>query len=127
MSAWGWLTGKNAGKIIDGAKQGLDKAWYTEEEKADADKGFLEFTLAYMKATLPQALTRRIIAVVVVGVWAVLVLTIVVSGYFSRTEGSFAMFTFNVLKELVMNPFNIVLGFYFLTQTIRAAMSKGQK
>ena len=127
MSMFGWLTGENVGSIITGAKKGLDKAFYTDEEKADADKGLLDWTLQYLKATMPQALTRRIIAVVVVALWALLVIVMVISGYFNRAEDSFAVFVFEILKELVTQPFSIILGFYFLTQTVRALTSRGEK
>ena len=127
MSAWGWLTGGNAESIIDGAKKGLDKAFYTDEEKADADKGLLDWTLTYLKATMPQAVTRRIIAIGVVVIWALLILILVIAGYFDRGDGSYSMFVFDVFREVVLQPFNIILGFYFLTQTVRALTSKGEK
>lgn len=127
MGMFSWLTGGNAESIIDGAKKGLDKAFYTDEEKADADKGLLDWTLQYMKATMPQAVTRRVIAFGVIMIWALLILTLVIAGYFDRGEGSYSMFVFEVFKEVVLQPFNIILGFYFLTQTVRALTSKGEK
>ena len=127
MSMFGWLTGSNAESLIEGAKKGLDKAFYTDEEKADADKGLLDWTLNYLKATMPQAVTRRIITVCVTGLWVLLIIVIVVAGYFDRGEGSFSGFVFEVLKQLVTQPFSIILGFYFLTQTVRALTSKGEK
>jgi len=127
MNIFGWLTGSNAESIIDGAKKGLDAAFYTDEEKANADKGLLEWTLKYLQATMPQALTRRIIATLVAGLWVLLILVIVVSGYFDNSEGSYSAFVFRVLKELVTQPFSIIVGFYFLTQTVRSLMSKGEK
>lgn len=124
---WGWLTGKNAGKIIDGTKEIIDDAFFTAEEKSEAKAGVLKWLLQYQEATKPQNLARRLIAVLIVSLWVVLVLTATVSGYYETGEGSYSDFVFTVLGDVVNEPFMIVLGFYFLTHVVRAYRNGGGK
>ena len=72
-------------KIVDGAVNGLDKLYYSPEEKAD-DRAKLiqqqadirmraqEQVVEWMKATAPQAATRRFIATRIVTIWMVVLL-----------------------------------------------------
>jgi hypothetical protein len=55
-------------KIIEGGMSALDKAILTKEEK-------LDFKLEFIKATLPMNRARRILAMLVGGVWAIHALT----------------------------------------------------
>lgn len=108
---------KNTETIVDGAVGGLDKMFFTKEEKSEANQKLSEWYLKYLASTQPQNLARRLIALVIVGVWAFLVIAGVVVKYFSD---SYAEYIFNVLVDVVMNPFLVVIGFYFLTHTVRA-------
>jgi hypothetical protein len=60
--------------IIDGVSNGVDKMFYTDEEKAeDAAKARTEGMQVYMKwleSTSGSRLARRIIALLVTGIWA---------------------------------------------------------
>lgn len=114
-----WLFGdsKSAEKTIDAVINTGDKLVFTEEERADFNAETRKWYLEYLKATQPAALARRLIALVVVGVWAVLI----ISALIAKSFGGVAManFTLSLLKEIVLEPFNIILGFYFLNQIIR--------
>ena len=63
-----------AGKVIEEAAKGIDKLWYTEEEKAeDAQKAKREAASMYLKwmeATSGQNRARRAIALTVTAMWA---------------------------------------------------------
>jgi hypothetical protein len=104
-------------KTVDGAISGLDKMFFTEEERSDANAKLSEWYLKYLEATQPQNLARRFIALIVVGLWAILILVGVAVKYF---DTSYAEFVFRVLAEIVMNPFLMIMGFYFLTHAVRA-------
>ena len=106
-----------ANKAVDGAIGGLDKMFFTQEEKAEANQKLSEWYLKYLEATQPQNLARRFIALIVVGLWALLILIGVAVKYWSD---EFAEFVFRVLAEIVMNPFLMIMGFYFLTHAVRA-------
>ena len=61
-------------KIIDGVSSGIDKMWYTSEEKADdANQSRREGMAAYMegiKSTSGSRLARRFIALIITFPWA---------------------------------------------------------
>lgn len=104
-------------KIIDGAIAGLDKIVFTEEERADANRKMGDWYLKYLQATEGQNLARRLIAVIVVCLWSALVVFGVAIRWISYDLSDFV---FRVLVDIVMQPFTIVIGFYFLTHAVRA-------
>lgn len=108
---------KNTTTVVDGAVAGLDKMFFTDEEKSDASAKMSEWYLRYLAATQPQNLARRLIAIVIVALWALLILVGVASYWFDET---FSLFVFDVLRDIVMQPFSIVLGFYFAAHVVRA-------
>jgi hypothetical protein len=71
-------------KLIDNVSSGIDKMFYTDEEKADAAaKARSEGMAVYMKwleSTSGSRLARRIIALMVTGIWTFEHLTAVVMG-----------------------------------------------
>ena len=108
---------KNTETIVDGAVAGLDKIFFTAEEKSDASAKVAEWYLKYLAATQPQNLARRLIALVVVLLWALLVLVGVATYKF---DSGFSMFVFDILRDVVNMPFQIIIGFYFATHLARA-------
>ncbi|MCP4985585.1 MAG: hypothetical protein GY928_05780 [Colwellia sp.] len=76
---WGFLgkmfgTDKAAASVIDNVSNGLDKLWYTEEEKA-GDKALAikegnQVYMEWLRSTSGSRLARRFIAVVVTITWA---------------------------------------------------------
>ena len=106
----------DATKIIDGAVSGLDKIFFTKEERADANEKLSEWYLRYLAATEGQNLARRFIAIMVVALWIALIITGVCVRYFSV---EYSEFIFRILVEVVMQPFSIIIAFYFLTHAVR--------
>jgi len=92
---------------------GIDKAWFTNEEKS-------EYFLKYLAATQPQNLARRLIAIVVVLLWALLILVAIIV---YRFDVDYGLFIFDTLKENVNTPFSIIIGFYFAAHLARAWQS----
>lgn len=119
---------KNTETIVEGAVSGLDKLFFTAEEKSEASERVAAWYLKYLAATQPQNLARRLIAMVIVILWALLVLVGVAARAaevwlgVSVGEGEqlFSEFVFTVLAEVVMNPFLMVMGFYFAAHVVRA-------
>jgi hypothetical protein len=111
---------EDATKLIDGAVAGLDKMFFTKEEKAEANQKLSEWYLKYLAATDGQNVARRLIAMIVVALWAFLVLFGVAIRWFNDKMSDFV---FEVLTEVVMTPFSIVVGFYFLTHAVRSYTS----
>ena len=109
----GWLFGgsKAADKTVDSLSNGIDKMFYTDEEKADGrQKGFDSF-IKWQEATQPQNLARRLIALIVTALFSVLVLVCVVAGYFDQ-EG-YSAYVYELTKELVFPAFLVIISFYF--------------
>lgn len=84
--ALGWLktvlsAPANVTTLVDGAVNGLDKLKYTAEEKAEDSAKLLQMqadirlkaqeqVVAWMKATAPQARTRRMLVRLIAALWA---------------------------------------------------------
>ena len=117
MKILGWLFGgsKAADKTIDGISKGLDKLVYTEEEKADAHKEGFKLWLEYQKATQPQNVARRALAMLVAILWVGLVVAGVA---LYRIDLEYSKFIFKVLTEIVNNPFMLIMGFYFFKRIV---------
>lgn len=113
MSWLSWLTGnsKTTETVADGIYNGIDKIFYTEEEKAEASTRGFELFVKYQEATQPQNVARRLIAVQVVAVWLLFVVI----------AGLGIVFGFDYKKELidfianVLNwPFMAIMTFYYM-------------
>jgi len=108
--------GKTTGKIVDGVLNGVDALVYTDEEKAVANQKVLDFKLEWMKATQGQNIARRLIAVGVTALWVLCGLIILASQALGFSE--FAKFVLTYLRDVVANPFMIVLTFYFAAHIV---------
>ena len=75
MSFWGTIFGSNKAteKVIDTVASGLDKIWYTKEEKADDERESRreaqQFLLGWMDTTKGQNIARRALAILLAGIW----------------------------------------------------------
>lgn len=103
-------------KTVDGIYSGVDKVFFTQEERSEATQKAQEIYQAMWMAAVPSALSRRIIACSVTFVWVILVLLMVALGIFDNMAS--AEFTFEVMKSIVATPFGIIIGFYFLSQVV---------
>jgi len=74
------LTGnkKTVEKIVDGAISGIDKLFYTNEEKADVNRQIAEGVQDFVKQTLDEntarSKTRRVLAIMIMGVFLLLII-----------------------------------------------------
>lgn len=92
--------------VIDG----IDKAWFTDQEKSS-------YMLKYLAATQPQNMARRLIAFIVVLLWALLVLIAVIA---QPWMPAWSDKIFYILEDVVNTPFSIIIGFYFAAHLARA-------
>ena len=107
----------NANKIVDGAISGLDKAFFTDEERSEASAKMADWYIRYLEASQPQNLARRFIALIVVGLWALLILSSVI---LYRIDEGLSDLAYNTMTEAVLDPFLLVMGFYFAAHIVRA-------
>ena len=121
-------------KVLTGVGKGLDKLKFTSEEKADFNFKISEWYLKYLEASQPQNLARRYIALVIVCLWAALIVFGIIAYTFEYLffmgdgdEAMIALFTFEVLNELVHQPLMMIMGFYFLTHVVRTYANGSNK
>lgn len=107
---------KNAETIVTGAAKGLDALFFTKEEKAQANQKLADWYLQYLAATQPQNLARRLLALIVALLWAVLILFGIGIRWHSYEMSDFV---FKTMNELVHQPFMMIMGFYFLAHIVR--------
>ncbi len=109
---FGWLFGGSnaADKTVDSISSGIDKMFYTDEEKADARKVGFELFIEYQKATQPQNIARRLISLILVGLFALLVLIAVIAQPFNSEYSNFVL---SVLTQNVMPLTVVIVSFYF--------------
>jgi len=122
----GFFTGgsKTADTVMDSVKRAGDMLVFTDEEKSITNQKGMELFIKYQEATLPQNVTRRVMAIVIVVLWAfVVVLTILVGlvgiiGDFANVTNA-STFVYGVLKDVITIPFGAIVGFYFLKRMIQ--------
>ncbi len=123
MSVLTWLFGSSdsANTTVEKAGKMLDDAFYTNQEKATNKNKVLDWYLKYQTATAPQNVARRIIALIVTGLWAFLILLAVLIHFLEpeHGDGAFSEFIFDTLSENVNTPFSIIIGFYFAAHMLR--------
>lgn len=119
MGWFGWITGgtETANKVVDGVVDGVDAMFFTNEEKSVANQKILDWKLKYAQASSGQNIARRVIAIGVFGLWALLIAIAVVAKALDAKE--FCTFIFEMMEANVNTPFSIVLGFYFLAHVAR--------
>jgi hypothetical protein len=124
MGLLSWITGesKAAEKAIDGVTNGLDAMFFTDEEKSVANQKVLDFKLKWAQATSGQNLARRYISLLVVALW---VLLVVLTVFLKLIGSESSQFVFDMLKDVVNNPFMMIIGFYFLAHVTKG-LGKGQ-
>lgn len=107
---------KNVESLVDGAKSGIDKLFYTEEEKADAGRLAFEMQLRYMEATAPYKIARRYIALIVCGIWAWCVLVgscMYIWAIFDAPVMGLITPYVDFIFKLVVPSFLTIIYFYF--------------
>lgn len=89
--------------IVNAAKDGIDKAILTDEEKHD-------LWIKYLEATLPMKRARRMVAVIIAFIWAMYTVTGTVLIVLEHSQVE-QMIEFG--WKVVMPSFTAIVGFYF--------------
>lgn len=117
-------------KAADGIYHGVDKALYTDEEKAG---GFLKLLSAYEPFKIAQRLLALTLAIPFVMVWILSAGMLVASGFVDPAYGKQIAESARVLSEMNQStlgtPVALVVGFYFAGGALEgvAARIKGSK
>lgn len=120
-------TDEAVGKVVDSVSNGLDKIWYTDEEKAEdkaqAKRDASAFIIKWMESTTGQNLARRLIAVVVTGVWVlqyIAMMALSTAAVWTDSEGAItsekltaSAAIIGTYAESMNGAMMLILGFYF--------------
>ena len=119
MSFLGQLfsSSKSVEKTVDAVVATGDKLWYTEEEKAEGRQKMLEWVLAFHEKSSGSNVARRLIAVMVVGSFLMLV-GMCAALILTNQDAMYAKM-YDLIKETLLQPFGIIISFYFLSGMVR--------
>ena len=129
MGMFDWFSSgsKNADKLVDGAINGLDKMFYTDEEKADARAKMGDWYIKLQETLRDESsirsVTRRVIAFLILGPYVLLVVG-GAAAYPFNTE--YAKFLLSVANGQFGMLAIAVGGFYFGPHMIGRMMGKGK-
>jgi len=116
-----------AEKVLDGAISGIDKLFYTNEEKADSRKEVAKMYMAHQTLILGEntarSITRRILAIMIIG--AFLSGLIFSVGIWKYSPG-WAKFTLGVTGHL-STGFGGIIVFYYGYYAVGNIMDKRKK
>jgi hypothetical protein len=112
-------------KATTGLISGIDKLKFTEEEQSDASQKIfqqkLEFQKALMQEALPSAVSRRVLAWAITGVYLSLCLF---SAIIWRFNLEWAKFIIEQILARIEFAFGAVISTYFIYHGIKQAIKK---
>ena len=113
-----WLFGNSsaAEKAVDAVVATGDALFFTAEEKSIAAQKILDWKIEYAKATQAQSISRRIISAGVTAMWMLTGVVALMAASWGQKE--FAEYVMKFLVDVVMQPFSIIVGFYFLAHVV---------
>ncbi len=118
-----------AADLIKAGVSGIDKLFFTEEEKSDASAKFYDNWIKTLELLVDtesiRSITRRYLAVAVVGAWLYLVILGVMVHVFGGDKET-AEFVFKVVESMNY-PVLAVIGFYFGPEMIGRLLGKIKK
>lgn len=118
----GLLAGpETAARAVNAIIDSGDALIFTDEEKAEAKRGLLAGVSDYMRATSGSARARRLVAVMVTGVWA---LFVVIAGLVWPFMPDWSGYLVGLLNDAVMPVFLLIAAFYFAVAGINGWKKK---
>ena len=100
MGIFNKLGSKNVDKIVDGAVKGVDKLFFTNEEKAEFNKSMADAVVEYAQSTMGEntirSITRRFVAFAIMGTYLLLILS---AGAVYLVDENYSTFLFDLAKS----------------------------
>ena len=111
---WNWVKSFfGMSKVMDTANDAMRKLGGLDELNS---KERLEGFVTILEATKHQSPARRFIATLVALVWAILILAWLLGSWlYGSAEVAYIK---DFMKEVVAEPFNYIIGFYFVSQLL---------
>ncbi len=118
MSIWSKLfsSSDTVRKTIDAVISTGDALFFTDEEKSVANQKKLDWILKYHEASKGSNIARRLLAVMLTGVF--LFLVIVVAGLYVIGWQTEAEKVYTLVKDTLVTPVGLVMAFYFTVAAI---------
>lgn len=118
MSIWSKLfsSGDTVSKTVDAVINTGDALFFTDEEKSVANQKKLDWILKFHEASKGSNIARRLIAVMVMGVFVFLVALVAglyVAGVEAKADKVYAL-----IKDTLVTPASLVMTFYFAMAAI---------
>ncbi len=112
-------------KSTDGIISGLDKMVFTDEEKTDAKQKWfdkmVDFQKALMQEALPSAVSRRVLAWMIAGIY---LLHVTAASIIWRFNQDWAKFIIDNAVSRVEFAFSAVISTYFIYHGLKQVMKK---
>lgn len=130
-------TDKAAGKVVDSITKGIDKIWYTDEEKsedkAQARREGQQVFMSWIESTSGSRVARRMIAMVVTFIWATqyfLAMALLAAVPWVDAPSTVEAMKASALSlhtsgEQIDGAMLFVLGYYFFADKSAAAVNAG--
>ena len=104
---------ETAGKVVDGVVSGVDKLFFTDEEKTEASQRAMDSIYSFIKTTMDESsirsITRRVLAVEIVSAFVFLLLAGAMIYILNPTWAAHVLACAKALSNLVL----AVSVFYF--------------
>ena len=117
MFSWLFGNAKSVEKAVDAVISTGDALFFTEEEKSVASQKILDWKIEYARVTQGQSISRRIIAAGVTAMWMLTGVIALIAAAWDQT--AYANYVMKFLVDVVMQPFSIIVGFYFLAHLVK--------
>lgn len=119
-AGFSWLTGNSnsANKAVDAVINSGDALIFTDQEKDISNHKKLDFIIDHAKATQKMSISRRVITASVSFLFIVFSLIWAVAAYYDTSVGSYSVEIKSFMKEIILQPFSIILAFYFITPMV---------
>lgn len=118
MSIWSKLfsSSDTVSKTVDAVINTGDALFFTDEEKSVANQKKLDWILKYHEASKGSNIARRLLAVMLTGVFLFLVIVVAglyVIGWLTEADKVYAL-----IKDTLVTPVGLVMAFYFTVAAI---------
>jgi hypothetical protein len=97
-------------KVIDAGMNGIDKAFYTDEEKAEDKLRRMQMKTALLKAYEPFKVAQRLLALIFSIPYVIAWFSLLIASFFMDVDKQFKFLIESDMALAVL----IILGFYFL-------------
>ena len=115
---------ETAGKVVDGVISGVDKLFFTDEEKTEASQKAMDSIYSFIKTTMDESsirsITRRVLAVMIVAAFLFLLIFGALVYFFDSAWAAHALSCASALSNLVL----AVSVFYFGPYQVGGMISK---